>query len=88
MNKKLRAGGRRTARFLPWLLVLDERTLLSNILTVTNTNDSGNGSLRTEVVAAQSGNTIVFSPKLYGKTITLTSGPIADTGTNRQPVHR
>ncbi len=84
MNKKLRAGGRRAARFLPWLLVLDERTLLSNILTVTNTNDNGNGSLRADVAAAQAGDSIVFSPKIYGQTITLTSGPIADTGTSLQ----
>ena len=51
---------------------------------MTNTNDSGYGSLRAEVAAAQSGDTIVFAPKLDGKTITLTSGPIADTGTSLQ----
>jgi predicted outer membrane repeat protein len=49
---------------------------------VENTNDSGTGSLRAEVAAAQSGDTIVFSHKVYGRTITLTSGPIVDTGTS------
>ena len=72
--------GHRPARGLrPRLLALEERTLLS-VLTVTNTNDSGMGSLRAEVAAAQSGDTIVFSPKVRGQTITLTSGPIVDTG--------
>ena len=76
-----RSGGRSGVRCLPSLLALEERTLLS-VLTVTNTNDSGSGSLRAEVAAAQSGDTIVFSPKVRGQTITLTSGPIVDTGIN------
>jgi hypothetical protein len=45
-------------------------------LTVTNSKDSGKGSLRAEIAAAQSGDTIVFSPPLDGKTITLTTGEL------------
>ena len=81
-GRRSRGGHRRPARFLPWFHALEERTLLSNILTVTNTQDSGDGSLRAEVAAAHAGDTIVFSPKLDGQTITLTSGPILDTGTS------
>ena len=78
-SRRRRSGGRPGVRCLPRLLALEERTLLS-VLTVTNTNDSGTGSLRAEVAAAQSGDTIVFSRKVHGRTITLTSGPIVDTG--------
>ncbi len=80
-SRRRRSGGRPGVRCLPQLVALEERTLLS-VLTVTNANDSGDGSLRAEVAASQSGDTIVFSPKVYGKTITLTSGPIEDTGKN------
>ncbi len=40
---------------------------------VTNTNDSGVGSLRQAVASAFAGDTITFSPSLAGQTITLTS---------------
>ena len=46
------------------------------MLTVTSTQDSGHGSLRAEIAASHSGDTIVFSPTLDGKTITLTSGEL------------
>src|SRR5271165_6245156 len=49
-------------------------------LTVTNNNDTGVGSLRAEVAAAASGDTINFAPTVTG-TITLTSGEI-DINTN------
>ena len=78
-SRRRRSGKRPGVRCLPRLLALEERTLLS-VLTVTNTNDSGTGSLRAEVAASQSGDTIVFSHKVHGQTITLTSGPIVDTG--------
>jgi hypothetical protein len=42
-------------------------------LTVTNTLDSGPGSLRDDIDAAHSGDTIVFDPGLAGRQITLTS---------------
>jgi hypothetical protein len=47
--------------------------------TVTNTADSGAGSLRDAIAAAASGATIDFSPALNGQTITLTSGPLMVT---------
>jgi Cadherin domain/S-layer homology domain len=42
-------------------------------LTVTNTNDSGSGSLRQAIVNASPGDTIKFAPALAGQTITLVS---------------
>ena len=45
-------------------------------LTVTNTANSGAGSLRNQIAAASSGDTIVFSAGLSGQTITLTTGEI------------
>jgi hypothetical protein len=44
-------------------------------LTVTNLNDSGVGSLRSELAQAHDGDTISFDPSLKG-TITLTSGEL------------
>ena len=46
------------------------------IITVTNTNDSGLGSLRQAVVNANDGDTIDFDSSLKGQTITLTSGQL------------
>ncbi len=45
-------------------------------ISVTNTNDSGAGSLRAVIAAATGGDTIQFDPSLNGKTITLTSGEL------------
>ena len=42
-------------------------------LIVTNSNDSGAGSLRAQIAAAATGDTIVFSPALDGATIDLTT---------------
>jgi hypothetical protein len=66
---------RQWAGFRPRLEALEDRCLPST-LTVTNTNDHGRGSLRAEIAAAQNGDTIVFSSKLDGKTITLTTGEL------------
>jgi hypothetical protein len=44
-----------------------------------NNLDSGAGSLRADIAAAQSGDTIVFAPSLNGRTITLTSGELSIT---------
>jgi hypothetical protein len=63
------------ARFVPRLEALEERTVPST-LTVTSTADSGAGSLRAEIAAAHSGDTINFAPSLAGQTITLTSGEL------------
>jgi hypothetical protein len=62
-------------RFRPHLETLEGRDVPST-LTVTNTLDSGAGSLRAEVTAARSKDTIVFAPGLEGQTITLTSGQL------------
>jgi parallel beta-helix repeat protein len=63
----------------PLLEALEDRTVPST-LTVTNNLDSGDGSLRADIAAAQSGDTIVFnssgSSSLKGQTITLTSGEL------------
>jgi hypothetical protein len=56
--------------------VLETRDLPS-ALVVTNALDSGPGSLRAEIAAAKSHDTIDFAPGLDGQTITLTSGELA-----------
>src|SRR5260370_23516299 len=64
--------------FVPRLELLEDRTVLST-LTVTNPADSGAGSLRDAIAAAQSGDQIVFDTSIKGQTITLTSEPLAIT---------
>src|SRR5262249_25148546 len=54
---------------------LESRRLLS-ALTVTTAADSGAASLRAEIAAANSGDTINFASSLKGQTITLTSGEL------------
>src|SRR6516162_10061359 len=61
--------------FVPQLLALEDRTVLS-VLTVLNNADTGAGSLRAAIAAAQSGDTIVFDPSLRNAVITLGSGPL------------
>lgn len=63
------------------LEALEDRTVPST-LTVTNNLDTGalgDGSLRGEIAAAQSGDTINFAPSLRGQTITLIGGELAIT---------
>jgi len=74
-NRKRRASPRKRPTFRPMLEALEERWVLST-LTVLNTNDSGAGSLRADIAAAQKNDTIVFAPNLDGQTITLTSGEL------------
>jgi parallel beta-helix repeat protein len=59
-----------TRRFRPRLEALEARWVPST-LTVLNNLDSGAGSLRADIAAAASGDTIVFAPSLAGQTITL-----------------
>src|SRR5262245_21176541 len=68
-------GSRRRLACRPTVAALEERRLLST-LTVLNNNDSGPGSLRAEIAAAQAGDTIHFAGKLAGQTITLTGGEL------------
>jgi hypothetical protein len=49
------------------------RSAQAATLTVTNTNDSGAGSLRQAILDATSGDTINFAPSLAGQTIALSS---------------
>jgi predicted outer membrane repeat protein len=72
---KPKASRPKPSRFRPRLEALEDRWLPST-LTVLNTNDSGAGSLRAEIAAAQSGDTIVFDPSLAGYAISLTSGAL------------
>ena len=48
----------------------------ANVITVTNTNDSGPGSLRQALADAHDGDTINFDVSLKGQTIALTSGEL------------
>lgn len=58
-------------------VLLDQlRLTCSNAATVTNTADSGAGSLRKALGSVCVGGTISFAPALAGQTITLTSGPL------------
>jgi S-layer family protein len=47
-------------------------------LVVTNTNDSGSGSLRQTIINSSAGNGITFDPSLAGQTITLSSQLVID----------
>src|SRR5262249_25177569 len=71
--RKPKAGSRKPLRFWPQLEALEDRFMPST-LTVLNNMDSGSGSLRAEIAAGSSGDTIVFAPSLDGQTITLTTG--------------
>jgi hypothetical protein len=62
--------------FSTLILALASVTVQSAVLTVTNTQDSGAGSLRDTIAAASSGDTIQFDAALNGQAITLTSAQI------------
>src|SRR6185369_8717993 len=49
----------------------------ADIITVTNTNDSGPGSLRQALADANDGDAIDFDSALNGQTIMLTTGELA-----------
>jgi hypothetical protein len=72
-------SSRRRPRFRPGTEVLDARRLLSTLTVTSNLDDDGfvspgDGTLRGEIAAAQSGDTIVFAPTLNGNIITLGNG--------------
>ncbi len=71
-----RSNRKPAARYRPTLEALEDRTLPST-LTVLNVADSGPGSLRAAIAAAQNGDTITFDPSLNGQSINLTSGELA-----------
>src|SRR5262249_37319621 len=78
-----RHGAKRTRppRIVPRLEALEDRTVPST-LTVTNNLDTGalgDGSLRGEIAAAQSGDILNFASSLLGQTIRLTNGELAIT---------
>ena len=76
-----RRGAKRTRprRAVLGIEALEDRTVPST-LTVTRSLDTGvmgDGSLRGEIAAAASGDTINFDPSLAGQTIALTGGELA-----------
>src|SRR5262249_44867488 len=66
---------RPVAGYRPRVECLEDRSMPST-LTVLNGADTGAGSLRDTIAAAQSGDMINFAPSLYGQSITLTSGEL------------
>jgi hypothetical protein len=70
---KLLTGKRALLLFSAAIFALTSVTAQSAVLTVTNTQDSGAGSLRDTIAAAASGDTIQFDAALNGQMITLTS---------------
>src|SRR5947209_631340 len=71
--KRRRSSGVTAPLSRPRIEVLEDRRVLST-LTVSNALDHGTGSLRADIAAAHSGDTINFAPGLSGQTITLTGG--------------
>jgi hypothetical protein len=62
--------------FSALIIALTSVSAHSATLIVTNTNDSGTGSLRDTIAAASDGDTIQFDAALNGQTITLTSATL------------
>ena len=75
-NAKPRTNGRATSSFRPQLEVLEGRDVPSTLTAANSLDDGSAGSLRAEIAAAHSGDTIVFDATLAGTTIQLTSGEL------------
>ncbi len=73
-NRRFPRTAPKSAGFRPRLEALDDRLLPSTLSVATNL-DSGTGSLRADIAAAKSGDTIDLSA-LAGQTIGLTSGEL------------
>src|SRR6516225_3289874 len=77
LNTKAQRGAQDSrssaTRFRPQIEVLEGRDVPST-LTVTNNLDSGPGSLRAEIAAAKSGDTVAFAPSIG--LINLSSGEL------------
>ena len=86
VRPRIRTSPRERADFSPRLEALEHRRLFST-LTVTSDQDSGAGSLRATVAAAQSGDTIVFSVTASSSTST-SSTSTSSTQTGSSPGQR
>src|SRR5204863_4268000 len=75
-RRRTQTSSRRRTGSRTQLEALENRWLFST-LTVTSANDSGAGSLRDAIAAAQSGDTIAFDAGLAGQAISLTGGELA-----------
>jgi ABC-type transport system substrate-binding protein len=56
-----------------WVGGIQAEPVRAATFTVTNTNDSGSGSLRDAIAAAVGGDILTFDPALAGQIITLSS---------------
>jgi hypothetical protein len=78
-NAKPRTSRRATATYRPRLEVLEARDVPSTLTVTNNLDDRFSppvGSLRAEITAAHSGDTIVFDQSLKGQTITLSGSEL------------
>jgi hypothetical protein len=66
-------------RIVPRLEALEDRTVPSMLTVTSAADDSTAGTLRAAIAAANSGDTIQFTPSLAGQTITLTQGELTIT---------
>jgi hypothetical protein len=77
-NSRRNSQRRRPAWPAPVLESLEDRALPSTLTVTSAADDGSSGTLRAVLAAAHNGDTIVFSKKLDGQTITLTAGQLLD----------
>lgn len=63
--------------YFTFLFLFCTNAIFANLHIVTNSNDAGPGSLRTQIANAIDGDTITFHNSIQGQTILLTSGEIS-----------